>query len=82
MNPNKPPKRTRTEAPSAWEQVQLAAKLADLKEEHYRTVLSLSAMLELLIDKGLLTREELALKADQLDAELESVISASLHPMP
>ncbi|WP_168123309.1 hypothetical protein [Paenibacillus sp. HB172176] len=66
---------------AAWEQVQLAAKLADLKDEHYRTVLTLSAMLELLIDKGLLSREELAAKAEALDAQLESLISSSLHPM-
>lgn len=68
-------------AAPAWEQVQLAAKLADLKEEHYRTVLTLSAMLELLVDKGLLTREELNERAEALDAQLESLISASLHPM-
>jgi hypothetical protein len=67
--------------PAAWEQVQLAAKLADLKDDHYRTVLTLSAMLELLIDKGLLSREELAVKAEQLDEQLESLIAASLHPM-
>ncbi|MDQ6421926.1 hypothetical protein RB620_21080 [Paenibacillus sp. LHD-117] len=67
--------------PAAWEQVQLAAKLADLKEDHYRTVLTLSAMLELFIDKGLLSREELTAKAEQLDEQLESLISASLHPM-
>ncbi|WP_214627084.1 hypothetical protein [Paenibacillus agaridevorans] len=67
--------------PAAWEQVQLAAKLADLKDDHYRTVLTLSAMLELLIDKGLLSREELAAKAEQLDEQLESLIAASLHPM-
>ncbi|WP_424767759.1 hypothetical protein [Paenibacillus sp. sgz302251] len=67
--------------PSAWEHVQLAAKLADLKEDHYRTVLTLSAMLELFIDKGIITREELSAKADALDAQLESLISASVHPM-
>lgn len=66
---------------SAWEQVQLAAKLADLKEDHYRTVLTLSAMLELFIEKGLLTREEVSAKAEELDNQLESLISASLHPM-
>lgn len=66
---------------NAWEQVQLAAKLADLKEEHYETVLALSAMLELLIDKGLLTREELTAKAGELDAQLDALISVSPHPM-
>lgn len=65
----------------AWEQVQLTAKLADLKEDHYRTVLTLSAMLELFIEKGLLTKEEVNAKAEALDAQLENLISASLHPM-
>ncbi|GKU77193.1 hypothetical protein [Paenibacillus sp. L3-i20] len=65
----------------AWEQVQLIAKLADLKEEHYRTVLTLSAMLELFIDKGILSREELDAKAESLELQLDSLISASLHPM-
>lgn len=63
-----------------WEHVQLAAKLADMKNEHYRTILTLSAMLELLVDKGVITREELASKAGELDTELESLISASLRP--
>lgn len=65
----------------AWEHVQLAAKLADMKEEQYRTVLTLSSMLELLIDKGLLTREELTAKAAALDAELDELIFSPRHPM-
>jgi hypothetical protein len=85
-----PPNRTnrrsdglmKSKTPAAWEHVQLAAKLADLKEDHYRTVLTLSAMLELFIDKGMITREELSLKAEALDRQLESLISASVHPMP
>jgi hypothetical protein len=69
-------------ATTAWENVQLLAKLADLKEEHYRTVLTLSAMLELLVEKGLLTHDELTTRSNQIDAQLESLISsASLHPM-
>ncbi|MFD0590261.1 hypothetical protein ACFQZE_19945 [Paenibacillus sp. GCM10027627] len=72
----------KTARTSAWEHVQLAAKLADLKEEHYRTVLTLSAMLELFIEKGLLSREELEAKSLAIDEQLESLISASLHPMP
>ncbi|RJE83272.1 hypothetical protein D3P07_25235 [Paenibacillus sp. 1011MAR3C5] len=71
----------KTKPSQAWEHVQLAAKLADLKEEHYRTVLTLSAMLELFIEKGILSREELESKAEALDAQLESLISASLRPM-
>lgn len=71
----------KTKTPAAWEHVQLVAKLADLKDDHYRTVLTLSAMLELFIDKGIFTREELSAKADALDTQLESLISAATHPM-
>ncbi|MDQ0061569.1 hypothetical protein [Paenibacillus harenae] len=71
----------KSKSPASWEQVQLVAKLADLKDDHYRTVLALSAMLELFIEKGLLTREELSAKQEELDAQMESLISASLHPM-
>ncbi|TYP75372.1 hypothetical protein [Paenibacillus methanolicus] len=66
---------------TAMEHVHLAAKLADLKEDHYRLLLSLGAMTELLIEKGLLTREEIALKAAALDLELDTLVSASLRPM-
>jgi hypothetical protein len=66
---------------SAWEQVQIVARLSDLKEDHYRALLTLSAMMELLIEKGLLTRQELDEKARQLDSELETLISTELHPM-
>ena len=66
--------------PSAWEQVNLTAHLADLKDNHYRTLLTLSAMLELLVEKGLISREELEQKAAHMDQELDSLISASLHP--
>jgi hypothetical protein len=68
-------------AASAMDHLNLVAKLADLKEDHYRILLTLSAMTELLIDKGLLTREELELKSAALDTELDELIVASLHPM-
>lgn len=71
----------KTKPSQTWEHVQLAAKLADLKEDHYRTILTLSAMLELFIEKGILSREELESKAEALDTQLESLISASLRPM-
>lgn len=49
------------------EQVDLIGKLADMKEQHYQQTLIISALLELLIEKGQLTHTELANKLVQLD---------------
>jgi hypothetical protein len=50
------------------QEVNMIAKLADLKEEHYRNSLLISAMMELLIDKGLLHRQEIEAKMTELDS--------------
>ncbi|CAH0121347.1 MULTISPECIES: hypothetical protein [unclassified Paenibacillus] len=62
---------------SPMEQVDLVAKLADLKEEHYRNTLALSTLIELLVEKQILTRSEIEEKA----AELDQFISRSPYPM-
>lgn len=51
-------------------EVQLIAKLADLQEVDYHNTLVLHALIELLIAKGLLTREELTDKMHELDSHL------------
>ncbi|MFD0621370.1 MULTISPECIES: hypothetical protein [Paenibacillus] len=56
-----------TMANRTLDHVNLVAKLADLKEEHYRNTLALCTLIELLVDKGLFTREEIAAKANELD---------------
>lgn len=71
-------------APNAWDQIAVMGKLGDLSDMQYRTLLALSAMLELLVDKGILSREELEQKAAQLeagDAEPLKAISALFDPM-
>jgi hypothetical protein len=55
---------------SHLEQVDFIGKLADLKEQHYQNTLILSAILELLLEKGLLTHQDIELKASQLDEAL------------
>ena len=65
---------------STLEHVDLAAKLADLKQDNYNTVLTLSAILELLIEKGIISLEELENKASAIDKKLETIIFGAPHP--
>lgn len=58
------------------DEVQLIGKLADLKEDHYRNSLILTALIDVLIDKGVLTTQELQNRMDKLDS------SFSPHPAP
>jgi len=51
-------------------EVQLIAKLADLQEVDYHNTLVLHALVELLVEKGLLTHEELTTKVHALDSQL------------
>ncbi|AZK45624.1 hypothetical protein [Paenibacillus lentus] len=52
---------------SPMNEVNILAKLADLKEDHYQQLLALSAMMELLIEKGVLSRDEIAQRAFELE---------------
>lgn len=56
------------------EEVNLAAQIADLKETDYHNTLILTALIELLIEKGVFTRDELVSKAQFLDRDLEEQI--------
>jgi hypothetical protein len=63
---------------SHLDQIDYIGKLADLKEQHYQNTLILSAMLELLLEKGLLTHQDIENKAAQLD---EALNLHSTYPM-
>lgn len=52
---------------TARETINLYASLADMKHVDYRNTLAIAALIELLIEKGLLTRDELATAAARLD---------------
>lgn len=54
--------------PSHMDEVNLIAKLADVKQSHYETTLLLHALLELLEEKQLIRKSEVVAKARQLDA--------------
>lgn len=60
-------------------EVDMIGKLADLKEEHYKNTLVLSAIIELLIEKNIVTMDEIETKAAGLDLEL--AIPETDHPM-
>ncbi|WP_435923181.1 hypothetical protein [Paenibacillus sp. DYY-L-2] len=52
---------------SPMHEINVLAKLADMKEEHYHQLVTLSAIMELLIEKNVLTRSEIEQKAAELD---------------
>lgn len=56
--------------------VEFIGKLGDLKDEHYKMTLAFSAMIELLIEKGLITRQELQRKT----VELDKLMTGSTYP--
>jgi hypothetical protein len=58
---------------TAWDQVNLIAQLADLKDAHYRNTLALSALLEILVEKGVLTPEDFHRKAASMEQEDASI---------
>jgi hypothetical protein len=47
--------------------IDVIAQLGDMKEIDYRNTLAIASLIELLIDKGILSRHELARKASLLD---------------
>lgn len=62
------------------EHVHLAAQLADLKHEHYQTLLTLNALLAILTSKGLVNDSELHRTKNRIDRTLEQLIAELGHP--
>jgi hypothetical protein len=65
------------------DQVNWIAQLADLKQAHYHNSLLVNALIELLVEKGIMTAHDIATMSAQLDASLTPhPIDASLtHPV-
>ncbi|MBW5448752.1 hypothetical protein GE107_22175 [Cohnella sp. CFH 77786] len=53
-----------------WHYLDLASRLGDMKDDQYRQLLALSTLIELLVDKGILTPEEIRAKSSYMEAEL------------
>ncbi|TXK77720.1 hypothetical protein [Paenibacillus sp. N3.4] len=64
--------------PSHFDEINMIGKLADLKDSHYHQSLVLSSLIQVLIDKGLITAQELQLKSKELDAALTP---SPIHPI-
>lgn len=62
---------------SPMNEVNMIAKLADIKEEHYHQLVTLSAIMELLVEKGILSRAEIEQKALEIDG---SMIQPTIPP--
>lgn len=55
----------------SWQFLDLASQVSDMKHDHYRQLLAVSTLIELLVEKGLLTPDEIREKASQMEAELD-----------
>lgn len=45
----------------------ILSQLSDMKEVDYRNTLALASIIELLVDKGIINRNDIAIKAKELD---------------
>lgn len=52
---------------NSFDKIDICAAIGDLKEIDYRNTLAIATLIELLVDKGLITRHEFANKAHVLD---------------
>jgi len=57
--------------------LELAGHIADLKDTDYRNTLAAAVVIELLIEKGVFTREEFAQKARELEQATLAEVLAS-----
>ncbi|MFD2117439.1 hypothetical protein ACFSTH_17985 [Paenibacillus yanchengensis] len=62
-------------APTAWQYVELVAQLADLKNENYQLLLTLSTMIELLHEKGIILNSELNERIIHVDQQLDNLFT-------
>jgi hypothetical protein len=53
-----------------WQFLDLASQISEMKHDNYKQLLAVSTLIELLVDKGLLTPEEIRLKASEMETEL------------
>lgn len=52
---------------SNFDKIDIYAKIGDLKDIDYRNTLAIATLIELLVEKGVITRQEFSRKAYALD---------------
>ncbi len=62
------------------DRVTLYSHIADLKLAHYDTLLTLAALLEVLEEKGIVSKMEIAVKSHEIDERVEKRIMESKIP--
>jgi len=53
---------------TARETINLVAAMADMKDVMYKNTLGLTALIDLLVEKGVITKEEIGARAQLLDS--------------
>lgn len=54
--------------------IDLVAQIADIKEINYKNTLSIASLIDLLVEKGIISKKEFAQKAKNLEAIILSEI--------
>jgi hypothetical protein len=54
-----------------WHYLDLASQMSDMKHDQYRQLLAVSTLIELLVEKGILTPDEIREKAVLMEEELD-----------
>ncbi|MEW6244622.1 MAG: hypothetical protein AB1497_10255 [Bacillota bacterium] len=62
------------------DRIRLYGHVADLKLAHYDTLLTLAALLEVLEEKGIVSKTEIAVKSHEIDQRVEERIMESKIP--
>jgi len=63
--------------------IDIIAQLSDMKDIDYRNTLAIASIIEILVEKGIISRNDIARKARQLDSmsieEIHSMRKSSLN---
>jgi hypothetical protein len=63
-----------------YNDVNIIAQIADLKEVDYHNTLVITALVELLVEKGIIQRAELLHKTKELEIDLSLDLAYDTHP--